>query len=154
MSTSTYPTLFKQILAAGLAAALLSACATSPATQQQPSPTTAMPVPTPAEPVIPNVLIRNKTAKTILDGVVKYRTQKGMKVISRESTRVVLGIAVPKTSPPAEARMIYSLSPAADGLRLSAQVFQITRQDGKTLSTEITHSLRDNLEEELEMYAR
>lgn len=155
MSTSICPTPFKRTLATSLAAALLSACVTAPPAEM-PTSTASAPAPlaVPAEPPAPHIIIRDKSARAILDQIVKYRTQKGMKLISRESNRVVLGIAVPKSSPPAEARMIFSLSPAESGMRLSAQVFQITRQDGKTQSAEITHSLRDNLEEELEMYAR
>ncbi len=153
MSTSTYPTLFKRAIAASLAATLLAACATidlTPATQSAPA--VATPTPVPLETAVPHVFIRNQSAKAILDNIIKYRTQKGMKVVSRESNRVVLGITIPKSNPPAEARMIYSISPAADSLRLSAQVFQITRQDGKAQSAEITDSLRDNIEEELETY--
>ncbi len=152
MSILTCPTRFNRIAAASLACALLAACATGPVSEPGPEPRTG--APEQAAPTSPSVLVRGKTGKTILDSVVRYRTQKGMKVISRDSSRVVLGIAVPKSNPPAEARMIYSLSPASEGLRLTAQVFQTTRSGGKIQNAEITESLRDNIEEELEMYAR
>lgn len=152
MSILTCPTRFKRIAAACLASALLAACATGPVTEPGPAPRTA--APEQAVPASPSVLVRGKTGKIILDSVVRYRTQKGMKVISRDSSRVVLGIMVPKSNPPAEARMIYSLAPASEGLRLTVQVFQITRSGGKIQNAEITESLRDNIEEELEMYAR
>lgn len=156
MSTSICPILFKRTSLASLAMLMLAGCATTDivAPASQPTAAAVTPAPVPLETAIPHVFIRNQNAKSVLDTIVKYRTQKGMRVISRESNRVTVGIAIPKSNPPAEARMIYSLSPAVDGLRLSAQVFQLTRQDGKTNSTEITQSLRDNLEEELEMYAR
>lgn len=150
MSTLTCPTLFKRFATTGLAAFLLAACASEPAT----SPTApAMPA-SQAVTAVPSVVISGKTGKSILDSVIRHRTQKGMRLIQRESNRVMLGIAIPKSSPPAEARMIFSLSPAPEGLRLSAQVFQVTKQGSKSQNTEITENLRENLEEELRIYAR
>ncbi|MDR3413717.1 MAG: hypothetical protein P4L87_22630 [Formivibrio sp.] len=100
------------------------------------------------------MLIKGKSARTILDGIVKYRTQKGMRIIQRDAQRVEFSMSVPKSNPPAEARMLYSISPAPDGLRLSAQVFQVIKQGGKTQTSDITSSLRDKLDEELVTYTR
>ncbi len=153
MSISTCPTQYKKLLIAALSATLLAACVSTPtATQEAPR----QPAPTvrPSEPEAPSVLIRGKSASAILDSIVKYRTQKGMKVTLRNAGRVELTMPVPKSSPPAEARMIYSISPAQDGLRLSAQVFQIIKQGGKSQTSDITASLRDKLEEELQTYGR
>ena len=160
MYTSTYPTRFKQLASAGLAILLLTACATSPLPTSSPASGasgTPTVIPLPAEPAPPSIIIQGRPARSILDSIVKYRTQKGMRLVQRDSSRVVLNMAVPKSNPPAEAQMIFSLAPAPEapaGLRLSAQVFQIIKQGGKIQNTEITASLRENLEEELDMYAR
>lgn len=159
MHTSIYPTRFKQRACTGFAALLLAACATSPLPAPTPAPggqgaPTVAPIP--AEPAPPSIIIQGRSARAILDSIVKYRTQKGMRLMQRDSSRVVLSMAVPRSNPPAEAQMIFSLAPAPEapaGLRLSAQVFQIIKHGGKAQSTEITASLRENLEEELDMYA-
>lgn len=100
------------------------------------------------------MLIRNKRAAQILDEVVRYRLRKGMQLVARDSQRVELSMAIPKSNPPAEARMIYSLSPDKTGLRLSAQVFHDTRQGKLKKTRDVTAGLRDKLEEELADYAR
>lgn len=152
MSTLTYPTRFRQPLAALGAALLLAACASPPTPSGPESAASTKPVTVSEQ--APSIVIKNKTAAAILDGVVKYRTQKGMKLVQRDVKRVELSMAVPRSNPPAEAHMIYSLSPATDGLRLSAQVFQIIRLAGKSQTSDITASLIDKLNGELLMYAR
>lgn len=151
MSISTSPIRCKKLLIAAAGALLLAACASGPLSTEKPGPA---PTVRPGEPEAPSVLIRGKTAKTILDSVVKFRTQKGMRVVLRDARSVELGMPVPKTNPPADARMIYSISPAQDGLRLSAQVFQVVKLGGKSQTSDITASLRDKLEEELTSYTR
>lgn len=161
MYISICPTQCKQLASASLIALLLAACATGPM-PSTPAPTTIPPrtpsaVQPPAEPPAPSIIIQGRLPQAILDSVVKYRTQKGMRVVERNSSRVVLSIIVPKSNPRIEVRMIFSLSPAPEapsGLRLSAQVFQISTKDGKTQNEEITPSLRDELNDELTMYAR
>ncbi len=153
MSISTYPIRCNKLIIAAASTFLLAACASGPVPTQEP-PRQSVPTVRPSELEVPNVLIKGKTARSILDSIVKYRTQKGMKVLQRDDKRVELGMPVPKSNPPAEARMIYSISPAPDGLRLSAQVFQVIRQSGKPQTRDITSSLRDKLDEELASYAR
>lgn len=148
MYTSTYPIRFKQSLAILIAAGTLAACTTTPVAPS-----------TPNKPVIiqetaPSIVIQGKNAKTILDKVVAYRTQKGMNVIARDASRVTLVIAVPNSAPPAEASMIFSVSPETNGIRLSAQVFQTVFKDGKPETRDITHTLTSDLNKELSMYAR
>ncbi|MBS1156938.1 MAG: hypothetical protein H6R07_2862 [Proteobacteria bacterium] len=151
MSISTSPIRCKKLLIAAAGALLLAACASGPLPSETPGPT---PTIRSSEFEAPNVLIRGKIAKVILDSVVKYRTQKGMQIIKRDARGVEFGMPVPKSNPPIEVRMIYSISPAPNGLRLSAQVFRDTKVSGKLQTSEITASLRDNLEEELAGYAR
>lgn len=152
MSISTSPIRCNRLALAIAGALLLAACATEPLPTAETSrlaPSVRL-----SEPEAPSVLVRGKTAKTILDNVVKFRTQKGMRVLQRDARSVEFGMAVPKSNPPIEVRMIYSISPAPNGLRLSAQVFQDIKVSGKSQTSEITTGLRDKLEEELASYAR
>jgi hypothetical protein len=152
MNTSICPIRSERWLALLLSVILLAGCSTTP------QPTTSQPVastpPAKIEETAPSVLIRNRRAAQILDEIVRYRTQKGMKLVARDSQRVELSMAMPKSNPPAEARMIYSLSPEKDGLRLTAQVFHDTRQGKRKKTSDVTAGLRDKLEEELANYAR
>ncbi|WP_091192534.1 hypothetical protein [Formivibrio citricus] len=137
---------------------LLGGCATEPSAPRQsvqPGATAPAATPAMAEPAAPSVLIRGKSAAAIMSSIVKYRTQKGMKIVQRDKQRLVLSMPVPKSRPPAEARMIFSIAPAADGLLLSAQVFQIVQEKGrKPVTHDVTASLTDKLEAELAMYAK
>lgn len=151
MYISTYPIRCKHLFIAAVSAILLSACVSTPTSTAETSQQASA---RPSEPEAPSVLIKGKSARTIFDGIVKYRTQKGMRIIQRDAQRVEFSMSVPKSNPPAEARMLYSISPAPDGLRLSAQVFQVIKQGGKTQTSDITSSLRDKLDEELVTYTR
>lgn len=156
MYTLICPTRFKSLCVSLLAGLVLGACSTSPSntSNTQPAPPPPAPQSTPRNDTVPSVVIKGKTAAAIFDSIIKFRTQKGMKVTRRDSKHVELSMPIPKSAPPAEAMMIYSISPANDGLRLSAQVFQIVRHPGKTQTSDITASLRNKLEEELLGYAR
>lgn len=154
MFTLICPTRFKSLWCSAILALIVSGCATDAPSQPQtgtaPAQASALVVP-----AAPSVLIRNKSAAAILTRIVKYRTQKGMKIVERDSQRVVFSMPVPKSMPPAEVRMVFSLAPAADGLQLSGQVFQIVREKGKKLVTrDVTAGLTDKLEAELAMYAK
>ena len=147
MSLSTFPIRFKKTLPLLIAAGVLAACAT-------PAPTSTPDKPIVVQETAPSVLIKGKSARQILDKVVDYRTKRGMTVIARDSSRVTLVLAVPNSKPPAEASMIFSISPETHGIRLSAQVFQTVRHPEKTQTTDITHTLISDLNSELRMYAR
>lgn len=158
MFTSTCRIRFDFPALAIIFALLLSGCATEPSAPRQsvqPNAATAAPTVSMAEPAAPSVLIRGKSAAAIMSSIVKYRTQKGMRIVQRDKQRLVLSMSVPKSRPPAEARMIFSIAPAADGLMLSAQVFQIVQEKGlKPVTHDVTASLTDKLEDELAMYAK
>lgn len=152
MNTSMCPIRSEYWRALLLSTALLAGCSTAPQ-PATPQPVASAPPAKIAE-TAPSVLIRNKRAAQILDEVVRYRLRKGMQLVARDSQRVELSMAIPKSNPPAEARMIYSLSPDKTGLRLSAQVFHDTRQGKLKKTRDVTAGLRDQLEEELAGYAR
>ncbi len=158
MYTLICPILFKRALLATLLAVLAAGCATEPTSPAQITQPGSEKSTKPAvinEPAAPSVLIRGKSSAAILTSIVKFRTQKGMKVVQRDKQRVTFSMPVPKSSPPAEARMIFSIAPARDGLQLSAQVFQVVREKGKTpVTRDVTSSLTEKLEAELAMYAQ
>lgn len=157
MSILICPTRFKYSVFAAVLTLLLAGCATEPPAPRQtakPGGTVSSPAVAIAEPAAPNVLIRGKSAAAIMSSIVKYRTQKGMKIVQRDKQRLVFSMSVPRSNPPAEARMIFSLAPAPDGLLLSAQVFQIVQEKGrKPVARDVTASLTDKLDAELAMYA-
>lgn len=158
MSTLICPTRFKGGVAVAVLALIVSGCATETPPSQQTVQPVSMPTKAPstplATPAAPSILIRGKSSAAILTSIVKYRTQKGMKIVQRDKQRLVFSMPVPRSSPPAEARMIFSLAPAADGLLLTAQVFQVVQGKGKKAVTrDVTASLSSKLEAELAMYA-
>lgn len=165
MNTLTCPTQFKSLPAIILLALALAACGTrtmpqSGTTQQLPQTEKPAATSEPSEKSptsqesVPAIVIKGKSAAAILDAVVKFRTGKGMKVSMRDSKSVQLSLRVPNSTPPVDVLMIYSISPAAEGVRLSAQVFQTTRQKGKAQTSDITAGLKDKLQDELDGYAR
>lgn len=167
MNTLICPTRFKTLPALLLLALLLAACGTRTPPQTippqknhtQPAQAGNTPVDQTEKPAAnlestPSVIIKGKSAAAILDNVVKFRTSKGMKISQRDAKFVQFSMHIPNSSPPANVLMIYSISPATDGLRLSAQVFQIIKQKGKSLTGDITAGLKDKLQDELEGYAR
>ena len=152
MFTLICPTRFKSLWCGAILALFVNGCATDVPSQPQ---TGTAPARALVAPAAPSVLIRGKGAAAILTRIVKYRTQKGMKIVERDSQRVVFSMPVPKSMPPAEVRMVFSLAPAADGLQLSGQVFQIVREKGKKpVTRDVTAGLTDKLEAELAMYAK
>jgi hypothetical protein len=166
MCTSICPIRFKPALATLLLTLLLTGCASDPQAEE-----TATASATPVTPAIqkpavtktspeqddsaPSVLIRGKSSNAILNGMVKYRAKRGMKVVQRERNRLVLSKPIPDTDPPAEARMVFSIKPEKDGLRLSARILRVSKTPNQPARIDdITASLRDQLAQELARYAR
>ncbi|BCL77211.1 hypothetical protein JHS3_29470 [Jeongeupia sp. HS-3] len=141
------------LLAASL---LLAACASTPL--QDPA-TGTVPTPAPTMPqqgsTAPSVLIDGRTPQAILDDVVAYRTQKGMRVLARTANRVEFKQAVPRAKVPTEARMRYELTPSGKSWKLSARVFQVS-YPGTTREalSEITPAVAAQLADELPRYLR
>ncbi|GHD61667.1 hypothetical protein [Jeongeupia chitinilytica] len=136
------------------AALLLAACATP--TAQPPAASTPAPDQTQAQTAtVPSIVIDGRTPQAILDDVVAYRTQKGMRVLARTANRVEFKQVVPKAKVPTEARMRYELTPAGKGWKLSARVFQVS-YPGTTREavSDITPQVADKLTDELPRYAR
>ncbi|AOY01305.1 hypothetical protein [Jeongeupia sp. USM3] len=133
-------------------ALLLAGCATptqppvsEPAPAQPPSQTSSA----------PSVIIDGRTPQAILDDVVAYRTQKGMRVLARTANRVEFKQVVPKAKVPTEARMRYELTPSGKSWKLSARVFQVSHP-GTTREavSDITPQVADKLADELPRYTR
>lgn len=140
MNTSTCPIRSERWLALLLSVTLLAGCST-------PQPTTPQPVantpPAKIEETAPSVLIRNRRAAQILDEIVRYRTQKGMKLVARDSQRVGTVDGDPEIE--SARRSAHDLFAVArkDGLRLTAQVFHDTRQGKRKKTSDVTAGLRD-----------
>ncbi|MBM3115972.1 hypothetical protein [Jeongeupia naejangsanensis] len=136
------------------AALLLAACATP--TVQPPAASTPAPDQTQSQTAtVPSIVIDGRTPQAILDDVVAYRTQKGMRVLTRADKRVEFKQVVPKAKVPTEARMRYELTPVGKGWKLSARVFQVS-YPGTTREavSDITTQVADKLNDELPRYAR
>ncbi|WP_432722419.1 hypothetical protein R0381_001691 [Jeongeupia wiesaeckerbachi] len=135
------------------AALLLAACATQPT---QPPVSAPAPDQTQSQTsTVPSVVIDGRTPQAILDDVVAYRTQKGMRVLARADKRVEFKQVVPKAKVPTEARMRYELTPVGKGWKLSARVFQVS-YPGTTREavSDITAQVADKLNDELPRYTR
>ncbi|WP_288842000.1 hypothetical protein [uncultured Deefgea sp.] len=137
-----------------LIASIISACTTiSPSEQSNSNPNNTPSVS--KNQLSPSIIIPARSSKAILEDIIKYRTEKGMKIRSRGSQRVEMMMPMRNTSIPTEARMQYILTQAEQGWRVNVRVFQISNPGSPQESAqEITHALADKLAEELALYAK
>ncbi|WP_297571838.1 hypothetical protein [uncultured Deefgea sp.] len=137
-----------------LIASIISACTTiSPSEPSNPNPNNTSSVS--KDPLSPSIIIPSRSSKAILEDIIKYRTDKGMKIRSRGKQRVELMMPMRNTSIPTEARMQYILTQTEQGWRVNVRVFQISNPGSKQETVqEITQALADKLAEELALYAK
>ncbi|WP_373975992.1 hypothetical protein NT239_04270 [Chitinibacter sp. SCUT-21] len=130
------------------AASLLAACSTP---QHQGS--EAKPV-AKAQPNSPSILIVGRSTKAVSEDIIRFRTSKGMKLLSRSPTYLEFSANIAKANLPTEARIQYTLTQSQQGWQLSAKVLQISYPASKKEKIEdITLHVSDKLNEELARYA-
>lgn len=128
---------------------LLAACTTPPAPTPQPE---VKPV-AKAQPNVASILIVGRSNKAVIEDIVRFRTSKGMKILTRSNNRLEFSSTVTKANIPTEARIQYTLIQASQGWQLSAKVFQISYPATKHEKVEdITPHVLDKLNEELARY--
>jgi hypothetical protein len=139
------PKLIKALLIA--TCALLAACVSPSAPQTESKPVAK------AQPNTPSILIIGRSNKAVIEDIIRYRTGKGMKVLSRSATRLEFSSNITKANIPTEARIQYTLTQVTQGWQLSAKVFQISYPATKNEKVDdITSHVAEKLNDELARY--
>ncbi|QZA80526.1 hypothetical protein [Deefgea piscis] len=137
-----------------LIASIISACTTISPSEQANSNTSNTSSVSKNQPST-SIIIPSRSSKAILEDIIKYRSDKGMKIRSRGNQRVEMMMPMSNTSIPTEARMQYILTQTEQGWRVNVRVFQISNPGSKQETVqEITQALADKLAEELALYAK